>query len=202
MVKAGRPTVAGRVLKGIALTGGVTAVGVAAARPAARELDAALFADVNAGHGPAADRLFASVTELGSMYAAGAAGVALMLLGRRRAGRRAIGAAGVTWVAGQALKRVVDRPRPYLADAGGTRRMIAEPAGTSWPSSHPAVLTAFIRVAARELALGGIARATLTGLDLTVATSRVYLGVHYPSDVAGGLLLGRAVAALWPGHRG
>jgi membrane-associated phospholipid phosphatase len=29
----------------------------------------------------------------------------------------------------------------------------------------------------------------------------VYLGVHYPSDVAGGLLMGRAIAALWPSAR-
>ena len=192
---------AGRVLKGVALAGGVAAVGAAAARPAVREFDAALFADVNGGHGAAADRVFSSITELGSLYAAGAAGAALILLGRRSAGVRAIGAAGVTWAAGQVLKKVVDRPRPYLADAEGTRRMIAEPAGTSWPSSHPAVLTAFTRVAARELAVEATTRAALTGLDFAVATSRVYLGVHYPSDVAGGLLLGRAVAAIWPGRR-
>jgi membrane-associated phospholipid phosphatase len=33
-----------------------------------------------------------------------------------------------------------------------------------------------------------------------VATSRAYVGVHYPSDVASGLLMGRAVARLWPGR--
>ena len=193
---------AGRIARGLALSAGVAVVGVAAARPAVRELDAALFADVNAGHGPAADRGFSGVTELGSLYAAGAAAGALLLLGRRSAALRAMSAAGATWLAGQALKQVVDRPRPYVADAAGTRRMIAPPAGTSWPSSHPAILTTFTRVAARELALGAAARGALTGLDLTVATSRVYLGVHYPSDVAGGLLLGRAIAALWPSARG
>jgi membrane-associated phospholipid phosphatase len=192
----------GRILHALALAGGVAAVGLAAGRPGGRELDGALFADVNAGHGPTADRLLSEITELGSVYAAGAAGAVLVLLGRRNAGLRALGAAGATWAAGQGLKRVVDRPRPYVADAAGSRLMIARPAGTSWPSSHPAVLTAFTRVAARELPVGAGARGALTLLDLVVATSRVYLGVHYPSDVAGGLLLGRAIAAVWPSGRG
>jgi len=192
----------GRFLKALALAGGVAAVGVAAARPSGRELDAALFADVNAGHGAAADRAFAEITELGSLYAAGAAAGALVLLGRRSAGVRALAAAGTTWIAGQLLKQAVDRPRPYLADAAGTRRMIAAPAGTSWPSSHPAILTTFTRVAARELALSAPSRAALTCLDLAVATSRVYLGVHYPSDVMGGLLLGRSIASAWPSRVG
>jgi undecaprenyl-diphosphatase len=191
----------GRIVKGLALAGAAAAVGVASSRPAGREVDAALFADVNAGHGPAADRVFSEVTELGSVYAAGAAAGVVFLAGRRGPALRALGAAGAAWLAGQALKKVVDRPRPYLADAEGTRRMIAMPAGTSWPSSHPAVLTAFTRVTARELSLGPVSRAALTGLDLTVGTSRVYLGVHYPSDVAGGLLMGRAIAALWPSAR-
>jgi membrane-associated phospholipid phosphatase len=189
----------GRTVRAVALAAGVGAIGIAV-RPL-REWDAALFADVNAGHGPAADRLFSRVTELGSLYAAGAAAGAMAVMGRRAAAVRSLTAAGTTWAVGQALKKVVDRPRPYLADAAGTRRMIAEPAGTSWPSSHPAVLTTFTRVAARELALGRATRALLTALDLTVAISRVYLGVHYPSDVAGGLLLGRCVAAIWPGRR-
>jgi undecaprenyl-diphosphatase len=80
--------------------------------------------------------------------------------------------------------------------------MIAEPHGTSWPSSHPAVLTTFTRVAARELGIGAFGQAALTGLDASVAASRVVLGVHYPSDVASGLLFGRAVARLWPRRRG
>ena len=45
---------------------------------------------------------------------------------------------------------------------------------------------------------GGVSRAALSALDLSVAASRVYLGVHYPSDVASGLLMGRAVARIWP----
>jgi membrane-associated phospholipid phosphatase len=92
-------------------------------------------------------------------------------------------------------------PPPPPPDPAGTRLLIARPNGTSWPSSHPAVLTTFTRVASRELGLGRPARTALTGLDLAVGTSRVYLGVHYPSDVASGLLFGRAIARLWPRGR-
>ncbi len=169
---------------------------------AGRAADADLFAAVNRGHGGHADRLFAGVTELGSLYAVGAAAGVLGVMGRPRPALRALSAAGVTWVLGQGMKKLVDRPRPYDADPGGTRAMIAPPMGTSWPSSHPAVLTAFTTVAGRELDAGTPARAGLTALGLTVAASRVYLGVHYPSDVASGFLMGRALAAVWPRRRG
>jgi undecaprenyl-diphosphatase len=96
------------------------------------------------------------------------------------------------------MKRIANRPRPADMDPRDIRLLIARPAGASWPSSHPAVLTAFTRVASRELGLRALARAGLGGLDATVGISRVYLGVHYPSDVASGLMLGRAVARLWP----
>jgi undecaprenyl-diphosphatase len=36
-----------------------------------------------------------------------------------------------------------------------------------------------------------------SGLAVTIAFSRVYIGVHYPSDVAGGLLLGIAWSSFW-----
>jgi undecaprenyl-diphosphatase len=99
------------------------------------------------------------------------------------------------------MKRLTDRPRPSDADPEGTRLLIARPMATSWPSSHPAVLTTFTRVAARELELGPGARAALGALDTAVAASRVYLGVHYPGDVASGMLIGRAVARIWPRGR-
>jgi undecaprenyl-diphosphatase len=190
------------VLWGAVLAGAAAAVGHAVLRTQeGAEADRELFAAVNRGAGPGPDRFFGGVTELGSLYAAAAAAGALGLLGRRRAAARALAAAAASWGLGQVVKQAIDRPRPYEDDPEGTRKLIAEPAGTSWPSSHPAVLTSFTRVAARELALGAGSRAALTGLDLSVAASRVYLGVHYPGDVVGGLLMGRAVARLWPRGR-
>jgi len=164
-------------------------------------VDRELFDEVNRGHGLEADRLFTGVTELGSLYAAGTAAAALAATGRGRAAARAVTAAGATWLLLQGIKRVVDRPRPADADPDGTIMRIARPQAQSWPSSHPAVLTTFTRVAAVELGAGRITRTALSGLDLTVATSRVYLGVHYPSDVVSGLLFGRAVARVWPRAR-
>jgi len=186
-----------------ALAAGAAAVGHVALRTDdGRELDENLFKAMNADHGPRVDRFFGGVTELGSLYAAAAAAGALALAGRRREGVRALAGAGATWLVLQGVKRGVNRPRPFLANPEGARRKIAEPHGTSWPSSHPAVLTTFTRVAARELGIGVMGRTLLAGLDASVAASRVALGVHYPSDVASGLLLGRAVARLWPSAAG
>src|SRR5918996_3153072 len=189
----------GRIVWAAVLAGGGAAIGHAALRTEdGRQLDENLFKAANAQRSEAADRMFGAITEAGSLYAVGAAATALAVLGRRREGGRALAGAATTWLALQGLKRAVERPRPFAADPGGTRRMIAEPHGTSWPSSHPAVLTTFGRIAARELGVGPAGRSLLTALDLEVATSRVTLGVHYPSDVASGLLFGRAVARLWP----
>ena len=192
----------GRWLWGAGLFAGACAVGVAVSnRTDVAEADQELFNAVNAGHGPDADRVFVNVTELGSMYAAGAAALSLVVVGRGRAGTKAFAAASATWILLQGLKKVVDRPRPVDAEDHGARQLIARPNGMSWPSSHPAVLTTFTRVASRELGSGSLVRGALTALDATVATSRVYLGVHYPSDVISGLLIGRAVARVWPPRR-
>jgi undecaprenyl-diphosphatase len=192
----------GRWLWAGALATGAVAVGAAAvAKPAAAEVDEELFHALNDGHGPDADRLFTGVTELGSLWAAAAAAGILYIAGERRTAVRALTAASASWLLLQGVKRLVERPRPMDADPDGTRQMIARPHASSWPSSHPGVLTTFTRVAVRELGSGAVARSALSALDATVAASRVYLGVHYPSDVVSGLLLGRAVARVWPRGR-
>lgn len=185
-----------RGLRAMAFTAAALGVGSISSSEDGRELDASAFRAINSGHGPGADLVFSSVTELGSLYASGAAALALVAFGHRKTAARALVAACAAWGAGQALKREVGRPRPYELDPGGTRRMIGRPPQSSWPSSHPAVLTAFATVAGRGLGLSQGARRCLLGLSGVVAASRVYLGVHYPSDVASGVLLGRAVGEL------
>jgi membrane-associated phospholipid phosphatase len=56
-------------------------------------------------------------------------------------------------------------------------------------------------VASGDLGAGPVARAALDGLAAAIGMSRVYVGVHFPSDVAGGILLGKAVAAAFDGDR-
>jgi undecaprenyl-diphosphatase len=100
------------------------------------------------------------------------------------------------WLVGQGAKRLFGRPRPYEA-VDDLRLLIDRPRGSSWPSSHPAVLLAFVTVATRDLDATPTIKAGTIGLAGLVGLSRVYLGVHYPADVVGGLLLGRGVADLW-----
>jgi undecaprenyl-diphosphatase len=81
-----------------------------------------------------------------------------------------------------ALKAVVRRRRPALE---GLPALIAVPTSLSFPSAHAASSFAAAR-AYSALAPAGPLYAAATAM----AVSRVYLGVHYPSDVAVGAVLG------------
>jgi undecaprenyl-diphosphatase len=184
-----------------ALSTAALAVGIAATRGVGSVLDARAFRALNAEHGPRSDAFFSAITELGSIWASVSAAAVLGAVGERRAAARGLAAASSAWAAGQALKRVFRRDRPYLVDGAGTRLLIARPRGASWPSSHPGVLLAFTTAAGRELGLGTAPRIGLSALAGAVGLSRIHLGVHYPGDVVGGLLMGRAIGEAWSGVR-
>lgn len=188
------------VLGGAALGGTALAVAAWTSAGRGRSLDDEAFRAANRERDRAQDLAFRGVTELGSIWASIGAAAVLVGAGRRRAAARGLAAASATWLAGQGLKRLVGRPRPFDAEPDGANLRIGRPNGTSWPSSHPAVLLAFTTVAGRELGLGRGARGTLDLLAGAVGASRVYLGVHYPADVVGGVLLGKGVAAAFDGR--
>jgi membrane-associated phospholipid phosphatase len=160
------------------------------------KVDVHAFLWLNRGRGPLADAIFEGMTELGSIWAAAGAASVLFVVGRRREALDAFGAAAAMWALGQVAKKVTRRPRPYQA-MEDVRLLIERPHGSSWPSSHPAVLLAFVTVASRDLGVGPVVTTGLKGLAGMVGVSRVYVGVHYPADVVGGLLLGHGLAGLW-----
>ena len=139
------------------------------------------------------DQALPALTDLGSMYAAGGAAAALWGGGKKELARDVLGAAALAWGIAQAAKQVFHRPRPY--EAGDVDLLVRTPAGKSYPSGHPAVAAAIVGVVAPDLP--PVARAPLERLPRFVAFSRVYVGAHYPSDVAGGVMIGKAVAELW-----
>jgi membrane-associated phospholipid phosphatase len=181
------------------LAGGALALALLTIRGRGRALDDDLFGWANSRfEHPRLDAFFRTVTELGSLWASAAAGAAIAASGRRREAVDAVGAATAMWAIGQGLKRLFRRVRPYEARLPRPiRLLIGKPVGASWPSAHPATFLAFATVAGRNLELSHPARRTLTGVAGLVAASRVYTGVHYPADVVGGLLLGRATADVW-----
>ena len=187
-----------RPIRAGVLAAACLAVGVASSTKRGRALDAAAFHTINGAHSRTGDQVFGAVTELGAIAASVAAAGVLASRGRRGPAARAFAAAMVAWLAGQGLKKAFGRPRPWQAHPETARVVIDGPTSTSWPSSHPAVVLAFVTVACRDVDPTPVARAALTGVAGAVGVSRTYLGVHFPSDVIGGLLLGRAIGLAWP----
>jgi membrane-associated phospholipid phosphatase len=142
------------------------------------------------GHTPAAERAVARFSRLGEhsavWLAIGAAGEALDGA-RRPAWRRATGAVGCTYVLNTALKLAVRRRRPRL---DGLPALTGTPTALSFPSAHASTSFAGALAYSRLGLPAGPLYALATGLAL----SRLYLGVHHPSDLLAGALLGTTVA--------
>jgi undecaprenyl-diphosphatase len=117
----------------------------------------------------------------------GAAGMAVDTR-RRDRWRRATTAVAGTYLLNTAIKGVFRRARPALEELP---HLIATPTALSFPSAHASSSFAAARAYSALLPAGPL-YATATAM----AVSRVYLGVHYPTDIAAGAVLGTVVGSV------
>jgi undecaprenyl-diphosphatase len=129
-------------------------------------------------------RRFSKLGEHGAVWIAGGTIAALVDAPRRRRWVRATVTVASSYAISTSIKFVVRRPRPDVADLPplmDTRTQL------SFPSSH--AVTSFAAVRAFGVP-------ALSAVAVPMAFSRLYLGVHYPSDVAAGAALGTVLGGF------
>jgi membrane-associated phospholipid phosphatase len=133
-------------------------------------------------------RQYSRLGEHGAVWlAVGAAGAGA---DRSRRGRwlRATACVGTAYALSTSIKLAIGRRRPLVEDLP---HLMATPTGLSFPSSHSTSSFAAAR------AFGALLPPVpLYGAAAAMAFSRLYLGVHYPSDVAAGAALGTVIGSL------
>jgi membrane-associated phospholipid phosphatase len=159
----------------------------------ALDFDRELLAALHALQRPWLDAILTRATWLGSIAVLLPVALALSWRHRRRGPPGAALllpiAVGGAWLLAHASKLLVARPRPDLYPA-----LISMPADPSYPSAHALQITAFalawvLAAGSRPRWAGAIAAALII---LAVALSRLYLQVHFPSDVVIGMIAGAA----------
>lgn len=158
-------------------------------------VDDALFRALYAGPatGPLA-LVFGAITWLGSGWMVFAVAPLLASRAHRAWALRLLGALAVTATIVFVTKATTGRVRPCHALAWAPAVACTAPTDPSFPSGHAAgsfAFAAFVLAGDRRRGLAALAIAAL------VAMSRVILGVHWPSDVVAGALLGALIGAAW-----
>jgi undecaprenyl-diphosphatase len=113
--------------------------------------------------------------------------------GRRRVAVAAGLGAGLALAGAQVISRIVDRPRPFVADPQGVHLFAGHVTDASFPSDHA---TAAFAIATAVLLRDRRWGAVVLACAAVLAAGRVALGVHYPTDVLGGAALGAATSLL------
>jgi undecaprenyl-diphosphatase len=137
------------------------------------------------------DRTLRLITHLGGFAATAAISLGLLIIpGTRQVGLAMTMANAVSHLVVQILKRSVVRPRP---DINGVLALTLNPDAFSFPSGHACAAMTLAVTAICDNPVSGL---PALGLAFLVGASRVYLRVHYVTDVVVGQLVGAATAAL------
>ncbi|WP_417564538.1 phosphatase PAP2 family protein [Microbacterium sp.] len=196
-----RPTALVASFIGLAVVVAVFVVGLLiVANPAWSAAEVQIVSAVGAAHTPFGDALCVLIDSVFGTTGALFVGVlllawALLLTGTWRGSLRAGLILAVPWIVAEGMKFVVRRPRPDPADL--TRMIVPDPMTFSYPSGHTAFVTALVCALVLSMATrrARVAASIVGGLlVLVVAWSRVYLGVHYPTDVIAAIIVVIAVA--------
>jgi membrane-associated phospholipid phosphatase len=171
-------------------------------------LDRAAYRAVAEISTPMLDRPLSRVSDFANFskpWFVGAAALALFggAQGRRAAVTGVAAIALTSVVVNQPMKLAGERRRPDRTQLGVPEsRWVPMPSSTSFPSGHSGSAAAFA-VAVGDVVPG--LRLALGVAAAIVAFSRIYTGVHYPSDIVGGAviggLLGRATSTVARGIR-
>ncbi|MEU9001692.1 phosphatase PAP2 family protein [Streptomyces sp. NPDC048551] len=167
-------------------------------RGAVARWDRRLFDEVARRHWPGADRVLPRLGRAanhGVLW--GGTALAIAALGSARGRKGALSGMASLGLASATINTVgkwsVRRPRPLLDGVPLARRPAVAPWTTSFPSGHSASAFAFAAGLASESPGWG---ALVAPVAASVAFSRVYTGVHYPSDVAVGAAWGVAAGIV------
>lgn len=143
-----------------------------------------------------------SITQLGSTGAVTALAVivlvVLALRGNPRWGLASAATIGVASLLNSGFKRWIERARPDVLDPLVVEHGFSFPSGhsmlgaTAWGIVAVVIARSDLPVVLRRVGVG-----TCVALVVLIGVSRVYLGVHYPSDVLAGWTAGAVIVLLY-----